>query len=240
MDAERDVELSSRTHAWMDLLVVFSPLLVVVVILTLLPIENPLQMMGIVWFANAIAVLLVFGVCWYRRESIETVGITFTRPRKFSHLLKFLVTAVGIFLGSTIAFLLGAVAAKPFFGVQASADFGGYNFLQGNLQWLLISLLGVFVASSLGEELIYRGFLISRLDILFGKTRWGSSFPAVCVSAVLFGLAHFKWGPVGVIQTTFMGAALAGAFVCLGRRLWPLVAAHFLMDALLLVQLYLE
>lgn len=58
-------------------------------------------------------------------------------------------------------------------------------------------------------------------------------------SAALFGLAHFSWGPSGVIQTAFMGFALGAAYLRLGRNLWPTILAHAYMDTILFVQMYL-
>ena len=62
---------------------------------------------------------------------------------------------------------------------------------------------------------------------------------AVAASAIVFGLAHFDWGVVGMVQTGFMGLALGTSFLILRRNLWVLVLAHAYMDTLLLVQLYL-
>ncbi len=69
-----------------------------------------------------------------------------------------------------------------------------------------------------------------------GKAAWTM---AVVISAVIFGLAHFDWGVVGIVQTTFMGLALAISYLVVKRNLWVLVLAHAYIDTLLLVQLYL-
>lgn len=65
---------------------------------------------------------------------------------------------------------------------------------------------------------------------------WGT---AVVISAVVFGLAHFDWGVVGVIQTTSMGLALGLSFLLVKRNLWVLVLAHACIDTVLLVQIFL-
>ena len=56
-------------------------------------------------------------------------------------------------------------------GVPDGADMTKYNYLRGNLPMLLISLAGVYIVSSFGEEVVYRGFLITRLEQLFGPNR---------------------------------------------------------------------
>jgi hypothetical protein len=62
---------------------------------------------------------------------------------------------------------------------------------------------------------------------------------AVVISAVVFGLAHFDWGIVGILQTTFMGLALAISYLVVKRNLWVLVLAHAYIDTVLLVQMYI-
>jgi hypothetical protein len=104
---------------------------------------------------------------------------------------------------------------------------------------LLVSLAAIYVVSSFGEEVIYRGFLIHRVENLLGNGR-KATWAAVVVSSVIFGLAHFGWGLVGVVQTTFMGLALALSFLLFKRNLWLLVAAHAYMDTALIVPMYFK
>lgn len=68
-----------------------------------------------------------------------------------------------------------------------------------------------------------------------GPVGWSA---AVLASAVAFGLAHFDWGFVGIVQTLCLGLGLAIAYVATKRNLWALVLAHAIMDTLLLVQIY--
>jgi hypothetical protein len=44
---------------------------------------------------------------------------------------------------------------------------------------------------------------------------------------------------VGIVQTTFMGLALAASYLLVKRNLWVLVLAHAYIDTVLLVQMYL-
>ena len=95
----------------------------------------------------------------------------------------------------------------------------GYNYLQGNLPMLPGALLGIFIVSSFGEEVIYRGFLITRISEMAGNSKnWVKI--AVLISAIIFGLAHFEWGLMGMVQTGFMGLALGISFLFVKRNLW--------------------
>jgi hypothetical protein len=44
---------------------------------------------------------------------------------------------------------------------------------------------------------------------------------------------------MGIVQTTFMGAAFGFALIYNNYRLWPVVLAHCYLDTILFVQLYL-
>ena len=98
-------------------------------------------------------------------------------------------------------------------------------------------LAAVYLASSFGEEVTYRGFLITRIAELGsgGKGAWRLG---VLASSIAFGLIHFAWGPAGMVQTGFMGLALGVSYLAVGRRLWVLVLAHAYMDTILLLQVY--
>ena len=55
----------------------------------------------------------------------------------------------------------------------------------------------------------------------------------------MFALIHYEWGMAGMVQTGFMGAVLAVAYLRVGRNLWVNVVAHMSLDTILMVQLYL-
>jgi len=120
---------------------------------------------------------------------------------------------------------------------EGGADTSEYGYMSGNLPMLLGALAAAWVVSSWGEEVVYRGFLINRFaELSTARFRWAA---AVIGSAVLFGLAHFSWGPSGMVQTGFMGLALGIAYLRLKRNLWVTVLAHAYMDTILFVQMYL-
>lgn len=191
----------------------------------------------VVWTAN-IMMLLTIWVCLRRRgQGWASLGLN-RIPGDARAWLRTFLQSLAVFIAALLAFALGSVVAVMIFGPQAKADMSGYEYLVGNLPVFMLALAGVFIVSSFGEEAIYRGFLITRVAEMFAAGR-RASFIAVAVSAVVFGLIHFGWGPVGIVQTTFMGLALAVAYLLLGRNLWPLVIAHAYLDTMLLVPVFL-
>jgi len=84
----------------------------------------------------------------------------------------------------------------------------------------LMSLLLLAVFTGIHEELLFRGFILTRIWALAR-----SKVAAIAICAVLFGLPHAYQGPIGVIQTTAVGLVL-GTIVTLTRSLWPAIIAH--------------
>ena len=95
----------------------------------------------------------------------------------------------------------------------------------------------VYIVSSFGEEVIYRAFLINRIEQSMERNS-SSRWVAVGISAVIFGLVHYEWGAIGVVQTGFMGLALGLCYLLLRRNLWILILAHAYLDTILLLQVY--
>ena len=83
----------------------------------------------------------------------------------------------------------------------------------------------VMVTAAFGEEVIFRGFLLPRLEVLFA----GSPFAvplAVIGQALIFGLLHYSSGPATVLAAGLIGLVFGAAYVLGGRNLWPLIVAH--------------
>lgn len=90
--------------------------------------------------------------------------------------------------------------------------------IQGAPVALSIVLLALVVG--VWEELFFRGYLIPRLEEITEK-----SWVAVLVSALLFAIGHFGYGPPGAVGAFIFGL-LAGAAYTARRSVWPLALAH--------------
>lgn len=227
---------SSRLARILEILAVFGAAAVVIGLGLPLAGENLFAKQLVVVAANAAMLALVWLGLRLRGQKIDHLGL----PTKFAG-MKVLAWGFAksmlVFVVTTAAFILGAIVMMNVAGAPQQADVSGYDFLRGNLGLFLVSLASIYFFSSFGEEVVYRGFLINRLEDLFGGGR-KAVVAAVIVSSLVFGLAHFGWGVTGMVQTTFMGLALAMSFIMLKRNLWILVAAHAYMDSALIWPLY--
>lgn len=81
----------------------------------------------------------------------------------------------------------------------------------------------------LTEEAFFRGFTLTGLAKLTSGWRFGKMFSAV-VSAVLFGIAHVKGGPLLIALATIAGLHYAAAYL-VSRRLEGAILTHFALNA---------
>jgi membrane protease YdiL (CAAX protease family) len=185
---------------------------------------------------NAAMLALVWAGLRVRGQNIGDFGLALRFAGWKPFMLGFVKSLAVLALGLA-GFIFGSMVMMNLVGAPQQADVSGYNYLQGNLPLLLLSMTSIYFFSSFGEEVVYRGFLINRLEGLFGGGRKALAV-AVIVSSVIFGLAHFGWGVTGMVQTGFMGLALALSYLLFKRNLWVLVAAHAYMDTALILPLY--
>jgi uncharacterized protein len=96
--------------------------------------------------------------------------------------------------------------------------------LEGNLRMLALLIVLTWTLAAFGEELAYRGYLLTRLTDVLGTSR-GAVAVAVLLTSVLFGLAHTEQGAVGVLIATLDALAFAALRFRFGT-VWAPVLAH--------------
>ena len=188
------------------------------------------------WLANVFMLLFVWGGLKLRGEDYGHFGLTFKKLNSRAA-FKMFWQSILVFILGIAGFMIGAILMVNIYGVPESADMSGYNYLKGNIWMLCITLGGVYIVSSFGEEIIYRAFLMRRISELGLHGKIGNTV-TVLASAIVFGLIHYSWGIVGIVQTTFMGLALCICYLVLKKKIWPLILAHAYMDTILVLQMY--
>ena len=190
----------------------------------------------LVWIANILMLIYVWTGLKLRGENWKHFGLTFTISRR--ELIKVFLLSLLVFILAIASFIIGSIIMANITGIPENANMSGYTYLKDNFGMLLLTLSGVYIVSSFGEEVIYRAFLINRISELGGKTKKSTTI-AVILSSIIFGLIHYDWGAMGIVQTGFMGLVLGICYIKLKNKLWALILAHAYMDTILMVQLYL-
>jgi CAAX protease family protein len=95
----------------------------------------------------------------------------------------------------------------------------------------LTSLLIVWTFAAFGEELSYRGYLLTRAAEVLGHSNF-AYWIAMTLVSVLFGFGHYYKGPSGVLDSTYSGLVLGTAYLLSGCNLWTPILTHGIVDTL--------
>lgn len=116
--------------------------------------------------------------------------------------------------------------------------------IEGNFGYFLLWLTLGWIIGGFVEEMVFRGFLINRVESLLtaqapSPVRSAATILAVIMPALLFGLAHYYYqGLQGAIMLTAVGITFGACYILFGRRLWPVILAHGLLDTVAMVGFY--
>lgn len=216
--AEPDLSRRRRGGTWTALTVVELVLAVTAVVLDLgLP--------SLVLVAMAGASLLL------RREPLRTLGFHRLRPPG-----RRLLEVAGLAVAWTsVMFLLVLPVVERVTGEQQ--DVSQFDDLEGNVPLLLTLLALSWTLAAVGEELAFRGYLLTRITDLIGTTT-AARVAAVMAVAALFASIHGEQGVAGVVLV-FVDAVFYGAVRYRFRSLWASVVAHGLNNTIGMVAFFL-
>lgn len=95
----------------------------------------------------------------------------------------------------------------------------------GRIVWV-----GVSITAGVCEETLFRGYLMTRLRLVFGLQSW--VVPAI-LSSLIFGICHSYQGLPGMIVLSIYGGLFAILYIRTGS-IWPGIIAHTFQDLLAL------
>ena len=170
--------------------------------------------------APFIAAILILIWAWLSYTPVGEIGLK--RPRSWLSTI-----VVGVVCGVVLKLAMKSVV-MPYLGAPDTN--AAYQFLRGNTEEFLIWIPQLIVLVGFSEELLFRGYVLNRLLLIFGQSG-GAKVLAVLISAFLFGIAHWSgqsfWGS---LQGGIVGLLFASAYFLNGQRLWSLIVAHAAFD----------
>ena len=174
---------------------------------------------------NEVIVLFVLGLAsiWLRNGRWSAMG--FKRPLSWRRIFVIALTAAGVRI------LLGQFVIEPitgFFWPPPSAPQSA-NEIAGNLRIALLALLIVWTFAAFGEEIAYRGYLLTRAADI-GSRSTTAYWLGIGLVSILFGYGHYYKGSSGIIDSGIAGLILGAAYMIAGRNLWACVLAHGFID----------
>ena len=176
---------------------------------------------AIVFFVSRMLYWLSLGLLWFYAVKIEKENLLIWKERKY----KFLIYPLSVIVLFLVLFAGGFI-------IQILLSFTHYNSHSNTLHEIVTILqqnkfLLIFTTFTAGvvEELIMRGYMQPRLEIIFKNP-----YEAIIISSLLFGLLHYKYGTlVNVVGPVFIGMVFA-FYYWKYRNIKVLIICHFLWD----------
>lgn len=176
-------------------------------------------MLMVLLVGTIIILWLIFLVLWLAtwRENTLLAGIGVTRIRSVDF------AWAGAFLLLSNLILTGLAWFLAQIGMPMSGEVGLLipEDTTGRIVWVAVSFTAGFC-----EETAFRGYLMTRLRLLFKLDNW--VIPTL-VASIVFGACHAYQGLPGIIVIGTYGLMFALLYIRTGT-LWPCIIAHSLQD----------
>ncbi len=183
---------------------------------------------------NEVPILFVLG--WasihFRDGGWKNVGLARPRSWKWTILIALGAAALRIILGAVVIEPVASHFWPPIKGPSGMETI--HASWKQAVQWL--GLIWTFAA--FGEEMSYRGYLVTRAADLGRRSRLAYWLAVIGVS-VLFGYGHYYKGPAGILDSGAAGLILGAAFLLSGRNLWTAILAHGFIDTFGVIAVFL-
>ena len=171
------------------------------------------------------ALLCLWLFLWLTGQKWSSLGLR--RPRSWGKTFALgsaLALALQLFAFLVLLPLIQWAGIEP-------PDTSRFEAIQGNWSLLLLFLVVAWTTAGFGEEVIWRGFFMSRLAWLMGDGK-GAWWLSLFFISIAFGLLHVYQGATGVVLTGFAGLVYGVVYLTTGRNLWLLVFAHAMTDTI--------
>jgi len=187
---------------------------------------------GILIYPLIVSSVVFLFIKYVAKENLENLLFS---PKRFEY-------------ASVLVGLAGAIVLSAFFKFAwdpfiefilpgHEIDLSAFAAIRGNLTNYILTLLLAFVVGGLYEEIIFHGFIFTRLEKIF-PGRY-STVTAFCLTAIIFGAYHYQQGIKGVLLTTIAGAVYHLLILRFGRNLWYGTFIHTFFDFIGLTLIYL-
>jgi len=179
----------------------------------------------------AITLSLLTVVLYWHGETWRKLGLR--QPRDWTKFVR--QVTVGMLVMLVAAYLIRHLIIWP---LHLQSRLAGFHAVQGNPS-ALAGLIGyILLAVGLNEELLFRGFLQTRVERLFGSSSRAAVIAAV-ITGIIFGLVHALQGPANLVYAGLLGIALGIIYLRADRNLWVVVILHSVFDVQRAIQFFL-
>lgn len=177
-------------------------------------------------FSSRIAIWVALAILFIYVRQIEKQPLLLWEEKKYS---------VGYYILSVITTLLVVVAVLIVFSIVWTLlgfkkDSNSLNKIIDIFRHNHFLVVLTCLTAGITEELVFRGYIMPRLQLLFNKT-----YISVIISSVIFGLIHFGYGTaLNVIGPFIIGLVFALHYYKY-RNIKILIICHFLWDYIVIL-----
>ncbi len=174
--------------------------------------------------ALILPILIVFFLPYrHRWENIKEIGLY--KPKRIGSLI-----IQAVIVGLLLSFFFKTVLTPLLETIlNSKRDLTSFYEIKGNTKLLLVYIIRLILIAGFFEEIIFRGFLISKFLILFNKSNFGW-FVSIVLAATIFAFFHAYQGLVGIIYTAIAGLVLGYLYKYYNKNLWYLIIIHSSFD----------
>lgn len=179
------------------------------------------------------AFLLVLLLVCVRRGSFAEIGLR--RPESWA---KTLLLGLAIGIGAQLLF---AILIDPLLGrlTGSPLDLSSLEGMRGNLVNFIIMLAIGWVVGGFLEEMLFRGYLLKRIEVSLGGGALAAGV-GIVLTAAAFGVAHGYQSAAGVWSTGLFGVLVGFLFVWSGGNLWLPILVHGVSNTVGIALIYLS
>ncbi len=167
-------------------------------------------------------------------RKIKFNSIGFKRTQSW---LKTVLISLGLGIVIELSF---QILINPLFDKLTGSmiDLSNFDSVQGNLSVYLAMLAIGFIIGGLFEEILFRGFLMTRIAQFFNSEAAGFTVAIISTSAI-FGFSHMYQGWSGVLNTGFTAVIFGIIFLKFNKNLWYAIFTHGFVNLVGFTVLYL-
>jgi membrane protease YdiL (CAAX protease family) len=182
---------------------------------------------------NEVIILSLLGLLSVRLRDGGWSAMGFKRPASWRRIFLIALLAAGVRI------LLGQFVIEPLTGFFWPAPNAPAlaNEITGNAKIALLALFLVWTFAAFGEEIAYRGYLLTRAADIGGRTTIAYWLGIVFVS-ILFGYGHYYKGPAGIIDSGVAGLILGATYMLANRNLWACILTHGFIDTFAVIDAF--
>lgn len=171
---------------------------------------------------------MIVGTILLRRRGLGWSDLGFRKPESWGKTILWAGFVIGLIILTS-----GIVAPTMDLFFDRMPRESHFGDIEGDVGAFLFYLFLIWTHSAFFEELLFRAFIISKLEAIFGDMKWATPL-AVVLAACFFGYRHYYYqGMHGALVTGCIGLSLGIYYVKRGRHnLWPMFLAHGFVNSL--------